>query len=287
MIETTRRVQRVLEDGWIILIAGEGRIHRGERELMPLADGPAYFALRARVPIVPIAINGTSWLGFGRRIRVRVGDPLEPAGRASRETVDALDRPDRGGAAADDGRLPDRPQSGRAGRWLTEVFNDWPEGARPDLGGGDAAGTSLADRAAAGGSDRRGRPTRGILTRGRCGILRGNDRTTRRSVGATGLSADTSEYRARLAEQTDAQIDSWAAEMMRDVAIRRGVVRVVDDFCGLPDSTSRGFERVFASGGGPPAAIGHDARVGSSSRRSRSVHSFPGSAAQCRTAVIA
>jgi hypothetical protein len=44
-------------------------------------------------------------------------------------------------------------------------------------------------------------------------------------VGATGLSVDASEYRARLAEQSDAQIDSWAAEMMRDVAIRRGVAR--------------------------------------------------------------
>ena len=45
-------------------------------------------------------------------------------------------------------------------------------------------------------------------------------------MGATGLSVDASEYRARLAEQSDAQIDSWAAEMMRDVAIRRGVARV-------------------------------------------------------------
>ena len=49
-------------------------------------------------------------------------------------------------------------------------------------------------------------------------------------MGATGLSADPTEYRARLAEQTDAQIDTWAAELMRDVAIRRGVVRVVEDF---------------------------------------------------------
>ena len=63
LIETTRRVQRVLEDGWAIAIMGEGRIHRGERELLPLADGCAFFALRAGVPVVPIAINGTSWLG--------------------------------------------------------------------------------------------------------------------------------------------------------------------------------------------------------------------------------
>ena len=45
-------------------------------------------------------------------------------------------------------------------------------------------------------------------------------------MGATGLSGDATEYRARLVGQTDAQIDSWAAELMRDVAIRRGVVAV-------------------------------------------------------------
>jgi hypothetical protein len=79
-------------------------------------------------------------------------------------------------------------------------------------------------------------------------------------VGATGLSVDTSEYRVRLAEQSDAQIDSWAAEMMRDVAIRRGVVRVVEDFCRSAGLTELEFERVFASGGGSPATVGHDAQ---------------------------
>ena len=78
-------------------------------------------------------------------------------------------------------------------------------------------------------------------------------------MGATGLSVDASEYRTRLAEQSDAQIDSWAAEMMRDVAIRRGVARVVADFCAAAKLTEREFERVFASGGGPPATVGHDA----------------------------
>lgn len=79
-------------------------------------------------------------------------------------------------------------------------------------------------------------------------------------MGATGLSADPTEYRARLAEQDDAQIDSWAAEMMRDVAIRRGVVRVVEDFRRAAKLTEQEFERVFASGGGPPATIGKDAQ---------------------------
>ena len=78
-------------------------------------------------------------------------------------------------------------------------------------------------------------------------------------MAATGLSADPKEYRARLAEQTDEQIDTWAAELMRDVAIRRGVVQVVDDFRRATGLDERDFERVFASGGGPPAVVGRDA----------------------------
>jgi hypothetical protein len=77
-------------------------------------------------------------------------------------------------------------------------------------------------------------------------------------VGATGLSADPTEYRTRLADQPDPQIDSWAQELMRDVAIRRGVVRVVEDFQRAAKLDDREFERVFASGGGPPAALGRD-----------------------------
>ena len=75
---------------------------------------------------------------------------------------------------------------------------------------------------------------------------------------ATGLSADPKQYRKRLAEQTDEQIDAWVAELMRDVVIRRGIVKVVEDFRRATRLDERGFERVFASGGGPPAVIGRD-----------------------------
>ena len=78
-------------------------------------------------------------------------------------------------------------------------------------------------------------------------------------MAATGLSGDPTEYRARLVEQSDEQIDAWASELMRDVAIRRGVVRVVEDFRRSAKLDEREFERVFASGGGPPAVVGRDA----------------------------
>jgi hypothetical protein len=77
-------------------------------------------------------------------------------------------------------------------------------------------------------------------------------------VATTGLSADPKEYRERLAEESDEQIDAWAAELMRDVAIRRGVIKVVSDFRHAAGLDENGFERVFASGGGPPAVVGRD-----------------------------
>lgn len=77
-------------------------------------------------------------------------------------------------------------------------------------------------------------------------------------MGATGLSANPKEYRARLADQEDAQIDAWVSELLRDVVIRRGIVKVVTDFRTATRLDEPGFERVFASGGGAPAVIGRD-----------------------------
>ena len=77
-------------------------------------------------------------------------------------------------------------------------------------------------------------------------------------MAGTGLSSDPKEYRRRLADQSDEQIDAWAAELMRDVSIRRGVRKVVRDFKHAASLDDAGFERVFASGGGPPASIGRD-----------------------------
>jgi hypothetical protein len=77
-------------------------------------------------------------------------------------------------------------------------------------------------------------------------------------VASTGLSTDPKEYRKRLGEQSDDQIDAWTAELMRDMAIRRGVVRVIDDFRRTARLAEPEFERVFASGGGPPAVVGRN-----------------------------
>lgn len=77
-------------------------------------------------------------------------------------------------------------------------------------------------------------------------------------MAATGLSGNPTEYRARLGEQSDAQLDAWVAELLRDVVKRRGIVKVVRDFRDAAKLSDAEFERVFASGGGAPATLGHD-----------------------------
>jgi 1-acyl-sn-glycerol-3-phosphate acyltransferase len=130
LIRSTRRVGAVISAGGVVAIAGEGRIHASESELWPLNDGAAYFAIRSGVPLVPIAIRGTSWLRFGGRVTVRVGEPLTTSGRPTSEAIAALS------AAAWTGLhelvrdAPDVPVPGRVGQWVTEKFNEWPEGSR-------------------------------------------------------------------------------------------------------------------------------------------------------------
>ncbi|HET9345211.1 MAG TPA: lysophospholipid acyltransferase family protein [Candidatus Limnocylindrales bacterium] len=130
LIEATRRVSAVLSSGGVLAIAGEGRIHASERELLPLEEGPAYFALRSGAPVVPIAISGTSWLRLGRRVRVVVGEPIAVSGRPRREAVDALTEQTWTALHALVADRPDFRPPGPIGRWLTEVFNDW-HGPRP------------------------------------------------------------------------------------------------------------------------------------------------------------
>jgi 1-acyl-sn-glycerol-3-phosphate acyltransferase len=131
LLAATRSVRAALSAGVRVAIAPEGRIHAGERALLPLAEGVAYFALRCGVPVVPVGITGLGWVRWGKTVRLRIGTPIEPAGRASREAIRSLTG--RIEAAlldlVADGRDEEPP--GPVGRWITEVFNDWPEGARP------------------------------------------------------------------------------------------------------------------------------------------------------------
>jgi UDP:flavonoid glycosyltransferase YjiC (YdhE family) len=85
---------------------------------------------QADTGLVPIAIAGTSWLGVGRRITVRIGEPIPPTRRRSREGVAEMTARCQAALGA---MVADQPEVGRPGpfgRWLTELFNEWPEGSR-------------------------------------------------------------------------------------------------------------------------------------------------------------
>jgi 1-acyl-sn-glycerol-3-phosphate acyltransferase len=139
LIDATRRVGAVIGSGGVLAIAGEGRIHASERELTPLNVGPAYFALRSGVPLVPVAINGTSWLTFGRRVRIRIGEPIATGGRPTSDAVEALTAQCTAAILALVRDEPELERPGPVGRWLTELFNDWPDGSRPPTGPASAA----------------------------------------------------------------------------------------------------------------------------------------------------
>jgi 1-acyl-sn-glycerol-3-phosphate acyltransferase len=142
LLEATRRVSAVIANGGIVAIAGEGRIGAIEDRLLPLNDGPAYFALRTKVPLVPVAINGTSWLRFGARVRVRIGEPIPAAVRPDRAGVEATTTilTHRLQALLDDAATPRR--EGRVAGWMTERFNEWPEGTRTAALAAQLAGTT-------------------------------------------------------------------------------------------------------------------------------------------------
>ena len=147
LVAATRRVEELLTVGDCLAIAGEGRIHAGEGVILPLLEGPAHMALRSGVPLVPVAINGTSWLAFRRRVRVRIGRPIAPleggSKRPTTEAVETLTAQARAGLLELVADFPDPPRSRWIGGRLTELFNDWPEGARPPVAPRVEGGTDI------------------------------------------------------------------------------------------------------------------------------------------------
>jgi len=130
LLEATRHVAAVIDSGGVVAIAGEGRIGPIETDLQPLNEGPAYFAMRSHIPLVPIAINGTSWIRLGGQVRVRVGEPIMAEGRPDRAGIAATTDTLRISLLALLADAPTIAEPGPVGRWLTERFNDWPEGSR-------------------------------------------------------------------------------------------------------------------------------------------------------------
>jgi 1-acyl-sn-glycerol-3-phosphate acyltransferase len=75
-----RHVDRCLEIGGAVAIFPEGNYGPTEGQLMAFKKGFAHFAIKAGVPVVPVALSGTKDLWLGKRIRVVIGEPIQSAG---------------------------------------------------------------------------------------------------------------------------------------------------------------------------------------------------------------
>jgi 1-acyl-sn-glycerol-3-phosphate acyltransferase len=71
-----RHVDHCLEVGGSVAIFPEGNYGPTEGELLPFHKGFAHFAIKAGVPVVPVALSGTKDLWFRKPIRVVIGKPL-------------------------------------------------------------------------------------------------------------------------------------------------------------------------------------------------------------------
>jgi 1-acyl-sn-glycerol-3-phosphate acyltransferase len=130
LLTSVRWAQAVFDSGGVLAISGEGTIHVHEGDLLAFEEGPAYLALRGGVPLVPVAITGTSWAFFRGRVQVRIGDAIATGERPTRQAIAiytariwhairAMVEGDR-----------DRPAPSRFERHLTDMFNDWGAGGR-------------------------------------------------------------------------------------------------------------------------------------------------------------
>ena len=81
LIDTTRRATSVLKAGYVLALAGEGRLSDRDGAIVPLEDGAAFFALRAGCRSCRWSIIGSRWLRFGKTITMRVGPVVPLRGR--------------------------------------------------------------------------------------------------------------------------------------------------------------------------------------------------------------
>jgi len=74
-------VDRCLEMGGAVAIFPEGNYGPKEGGLLPFHKGFAHFAIKAGVPVIPMALSGTKDLWFRKRIKVVVGAALPTKGQ--------------------------------------------------------------------------------------------------------------------------------------------------------------------------------------------------------------
>jgi 1-acyl-sn-glycerol-3-phosphate acyltransferase len=83
-----RHVDRALELGGAVAIFPEANYGPREGELLAFHKGFAHFAIKAGVPVVPVALSGTKDLWFRKRIEVVIGETIQTGGRDPAELTE-------------------------------------------------------------------------------------------------------------------------------------------------------------------------------------------------------
>lgn len=112
-------VDRCLQRGGVVALFPEGTTDgTDEGRLLPFKRGFAHWAIDNQVPVVPVALSGTKDVWLRKRVRVIVGEPIQPQG----QTVDALVAQAQARVAAllPQYQEPSGPKPLR--RWLTHLF---------------------------------------------------------------------------------------------------------------------------------------------------------------------
>src|SRR5208337_3016075 len=89
---------KALRSGMPLVVFPEGG-RTADGELKPFLSGAAYLAIRAHVPLVPIALSGVYDLlpihthhFYPGKLRLRVGEPIETKGMTVRQTGELTER---------------------------------------------------------------------------------------------------------------------------------------------------------------------------------------------------
>jgi 1-acyl-sn-glycerol-3-phosphate acyltransferase len=124
-LDATRRSLAVLRGGGMLAVAGEGRLSDHEGDPLPFEPGVGHFAQLAKVPVVPLSVDGTRWVSFRSHVRLVIGDAVDPRDfRGGRAAAAALSEAVRSRVVEGLAGVADRPSPGGLGAWLSELFND-------------------------------------------------------------------------------------------------------------------------------------------------------------------
>ena len=113
-----QQAARCLERGGVVALFPEGDFGPREGQLLPFKKGFAHFSVDAAVPVLPVAMAGMRELWLGKRLVVRIGEPIPTAGKSVDEVL-------RLGEQAVTALLPQYQETaGRKPlkRWLTALF---------------------------------------------------------------------------------------------------------------------------------------------------------------------